>query len=112
MTDCGCPPEITLHDLPPAVQPPNEREADLETEIGRLRRSLDEAVRRTADDVPAASAGYEQEVADLRAALAIEQARTAELEQAVAELTASRAVLAASEARYRLAVESASDYAI
>ena len=34
------------------------------------------------------------------------------MKQAVAELTASRAVLAVSEARYRLAVESASDYAI
>ncbi|WP_336490183.1 PAS domain-containing protein [Methylobacterium nigriterrae] len=34
------------------------------------------------------------------------------MEQTVAELTASRAALAASEARYCLAVESASDYAI
>ncbi|KOX59201.1 histidine kinase [Streptomyces purpurogeneiscleroticus] len=88
------------------------REAELEAEIGRLRRSLDEAVRRTASQVPVATVGHEREIADARADLALAQARIAELEQANAELAASHAVLAASEARYRLAVESASDYAI
>ncbi|AWN42639.1 histidine kinase [Methylobacterium durans] len=103
---------MILHDLSPPAQQPSEREAELEAEIGRLRRSLDEAVRRTTVDVPAASAGYEHEVADLRSALALKQARSAELQQANAKLTANCATLAASEARYRLAVESASDYAI
>lgn len=88
------------------------REAELEAEIGRLRRALDEAVRRTTAEVPTASADHEREIADTRSALALAQARMTELEQANAELTASHAVLAASEARYRLAVESASDYAI
>ncbi|MGH1588993.1 PAS domain S-box protein [Methylobacterium phyllosphaerae] len=88
------------------------REAELEAEIARLRRSLDEAVRRTASEVPTATVGHEREVADARADLALAQVRIVELEQVKAELTASRAVLAASEARYRLAVESASDYAI
>ncbi|WP_407523562.1 HWE histidine kinase domain-containing protein [Methylobacterium oryzisoli] len=92
--------------------PPHDREAELEAEIARLRRSLDEAVRRTADDVPAARAEHERELADARAALVLAQARVAELEQANVELIASRGALAASEARYRLAVESAKDYAI
>ena len=87
------------------------REDELEAEIARLRRSLDEAVQRAAADRPAADAAGEKNLAGLRAALALEQARSAELQHANAELTASRAVLAASEARYRLAVESASDYA-
>ena len=89
-----------------------DREPELEAEIARLRRSLDEAVRRTAEDVPTATAGQERELADVRAALALEQARCAELEHANAELTASRSLIMTSEARYRLAVESAKDYAI
>ena len=89
-----------------------DREPELEAEIARLRRSLDEAVRRTAEDVPTATAGQERELADARAALALEQARTADLERANAELVASRNLIMASEARYRLAVESAKDYAI
>ncbi|WP_407523851.1 sensor histidine kinase [Methylobacterium oryzisoli] len=88
------------------------REAELEAEIARLRRSLDEAVRRTADEVPAAKAGHEHELADARATVVVAQARVAELEQVNVELLASRGALAASEARYRLAVESARDYAI
>ena len=95
-----------------AVLPLANREAELEAEIARLRRSLDEAVRRTADEVPAARAEHERELADARAALVLAQARVAELEQTNAELIASRGALAASEARYRLAVESATDYAI
>lgn len=90
----------------------DERAAELEAEIARLRRSLDEAVRRTVDDVPAARFDYEREAADLRAALALQQARVTEAEQTVARLVAERAQLVASEARYRLAVESANDYAI
>ncbi|WP_238247062.1 sensor histidine kinase [Methylobacterium iners] len=89
-----------------------DREVELEAEIARLRRSLDEAVRRTAKDVPAATAGHERELADARAALALAEARCAELEQVNVELVASRSLIATSEARYRLAVESAKDYAI
>ncbi|GJE09472.1 sensor histidine kinase [Methylobacterium longum] len=103
---------VRVTDGSEVASPRSAREAELEAEIGRLRRSLDEAVRRTASEVPAATAGHEREIADARADLALAQARIAELEQANAELTASHAVLAASEARYRLAVESASDYAI
>ncbi|WP_336490185.1 hypothetical protein [Methylobacterium nigriterrae] len=63
--------EFIVHESAQAAQGRHDREAELEAEIGRLRRSLDEAVRRTVDDVPAATVGYEQEVADLRAALAL-----------------------------------------
>jgi PAS domain S-box-containing protein len=55
---------------------------------------------------------HEREIAEGQAALASEQARAAKLERALADLTARSALLAASEARYRLAVESAKDYAI
>ena len=88
------------------------REDELEAEIARLRRSLDEAVQRAAADRPAADAAGEKNLAGLRAALALEQARTAELERTNADLSARCAALASSEARYRCAVESASDYAI
>jgi chemotaxis regulatin CheY-phosphate phosphatase CheZ len=50
------------------ASPESTREADLEAEIGRLQRTLDEAVRRTASEVPAATAGHEREIADARAA--------------------------------------------
>jgi PAS domain S-box-containing protein len=69
-------------------------------------------VRRTAEDVPTATAGQERELADVRAALALAHARCAELERTNAELIASRSLIMESEARYRLAVESAKDYAI
>ncbi|KQT14926.1 histidine kinase [Methylobacterium sp. Leaf399] len=88
------------------------REAALEAEIARLRRALDEAVQRLAEESPSARAQDEREIAEGRAALALERERAAELERALADLKARSMVLAASEARYRLAVESAKDYAI
>ncbi|MGY2047602.1 sensor histidine kinase [Methylobacterium sp. JK268] len=90
----------------------SEREAELEAELARLRRSLDEATRRAAAETPTSHAGHERELADARAELALAQERVAELERANAALHAERLAIAASEARYRLAVESAKDYAI
>lgn len=93
----------------PSIQ---SREDELDAEIARLRCSLDRAVQRAAADRPNAHTVMGADLADLRAALVLEQARTAELERVNAELTARCAALASSEARYRYAVESASDYAI
>lgn len=90
----------------------DDREFTLEAEIARLRRALDEFVRRTMDDGPSAIAVHEREVVEVRAGLALEQRRATELEQALADMTARCINLAANEARYRLAVESATDYAI
>lgn len=90
----------------------SERELKLEAEIARLRRALDESVQRVSDGTSSTRVEHEREIAECRAALALEQARAAELERALADLTARSALLAASEARYRLAVESAKDYAI
>jgi PAS domain S-box-containing protein len=84
----------------------------LEAENGRLRRALDEAVQRLAEGRPAVRRDYEREIAEGRAALAHTEGRVAELERTLADLTARYATLAVSEARYRLAVESAKDYAI
>lgn len=103
---------MSLTDEQEAAPEASNREVELEAEIARLRRSLDEAVRRTAADVPTATVGHEREIAHARSALALEQARTNGLGQKLAELTASYAVLLASETRYRLAIESARDYAI
>ncbi|ACA17002.1 signal transduction histidine kinase [Methylobacterium sp. 4-46] len=89
-----------------------ERVTELEAELARLRRSLDEATRRAAAETPTSHAGHERELAEARAELALAQARLAELEQSNAGLHAERLSLTASEARYRLAVESARDYAI
>lgn len=89
-----------------------DRGAALEVEIARLRRALDEAVQRVADGTPSAMVEYEREIAECRAALVLEQARTAKLERSLVTLTAQSTLLAANEARYRLAVESAKDYAI
>ncbi|GJD96825.1 PAS domain S-box protein [Methylobacterium iners] len=89
-----------------------DREAALEAENARLRRALDEAVQRVADGTPLAIVEYEREIAECRAALALEQERSAKLEQSLVTLTAQSTLLAANEARYRLAVESARDYAI
>ena len=88
------------------------REATLEAEVARLRQALDEAVRRAVSGASSSTVEHEREIAEGRAALAIQQARAVESEQALADLTARHVVLAASEARYRLAVESATDYAI
>lgn len=88
------------------------REAALEAEVVRLRLALDEAVQRLAGDTPSARVEHEREIAEGRAALALEQARAAELERTLATLTARTTLLAMSEGRYRLAVESAKDYAI
>jgi PAS domain S-box-containing protein len=101
-----------LNDRGSSTPSHSERELELEAEIARLRRALDEAVQRVSDGTPSARVEHEREIAEGRTALALEQARTAELERALADLTARSALLAASEARYRLAVESAKDYAI
>lgn len=69
-------------------------------------------MQRRAEGTSPTATEQEREIAEGRAALALEQARAAELERALADLTVHSAVLAASEARYRLAVESAKDYAI
>lgn len=90
----------------------HDREASLEAEIALLRRSLDEAVRRVAEGSPSVAIEHEREIAKGRAALALADTRAAELEGTVAHLTARLAALGHSEARYRLAVESARDYAI
>lgn len=89
-----------------------DREDVLEGEIARLRRALDEAVRRAADDGEPARIAYERHLAEGQAALALERARAERAEHDLAKLTARFNDLAASEARYRLAVESAKDYAI
>lgn len=89
-----------------------DREDVLEGEIARLRRALDEAVRRAADDGEPARIAYERHLAEGQAALALERARAERAEHDLANLTARFNDLAASEARYRLAVESAKDYAI
>ncbi|MDB5645882.1 HWE histidine kinase domain-containing protein [Methylobacterium sp.] len=89
-----------------------DREDVLEGEIARLRRALDEAVRRAADDGEPARITYERHLAEGQAALALERARAERAEHDLANLTARFNDLAASEARYRLAVESAKDYAI
>jgi PAS domain S-box-containing protein len=90
----------------------HDREASLEAEIALLRRTLDEAVRRLAAGSPSAAVEHEREIAEGRAALALADTRAAELQRTVADLTARLAALGHSEARYRLAVESARDYAI
>ncbi|WP_292504072.1 PAS domain S-box protein, partial [Methylobacterium sp.] len=69
-------------------------------------------MQRLAEGSPSAKVEHEREIAEGRAALAVEQARASGLERALADLTARTSLLAASEARYRLAVESAKDYAI
>ena len=89
-----------------------DREAALEAENARLRRALDQAVQRLAEGNPSVQVEHEREIAEGRAALALERARAAGLERTLADLTARSTLLAASEARYRLAVESAKDYAI
>jgi PAS domain S-box-containing protein len=89
-----------------------DREDVLEGEIARLRRALDEAVRRAADDGEPARITYERHLAEGQAALALERVRAERAEHDLANLTARFNDLAASEARYRLAVESAKDYAI
>jgi PAS domain S-box-containing protein len=89
-----------------------DREDVLEGEIARLRRALDEAVRRAADDGEPARIAYERHLAEGQAALALERARAERAEHDLANLTARFNDLAASEARYRLAVESAKDFAI
>jgi PAS domain S-box-containing protein len=104
--------ETRLKERDPSIPADTGREAALEAEIARLRRALDESVCRAAEDAPSAKAEYEREIAEGRAALALEQARAIALEQALADMTARCTILAASEARYRLAVESAKDYAI
>jgi PAS domain S-box-containing protein len=88
------------------------REAGLEAEVARLRRALDESVRRAASNASSSTVEHEREIADGLAALALQQARAVKSEQAHADLRAEFTALAASEARYRLAVESATDYAI
>ncbi|WP_375463474.1 sensor histidine kinase [uncultured Methylobacterium sp.] len=90
----------------------NDREASLEAEVARLRLALDEAVRRAASSTSSALIDHERELAEARATSALHQARADDLEQAFADLKARHATLATSEARYRLAVESATDYAI
>jgi PAS domain S-box-containing protein len=86
--------------------------AALEAEIARLRRALDEAVQRLVARSPSALIEHEREIAEGRAALALAETRLAESERTVSDLTARLAALGLSEARYRLAVESARDYAI
>lgn len=88
------------------------REAALEAEVARLRRALDESVRRAASNAASSIVDHERELAETRAALALQQGRADDLKQAFADLKARHAALATSEARYRLAVESATDYAI
>ncbi|WP_051439838.1 HWE histidine kinase domain-containing protein [Methylobacterium sp. 10] len=90
----------------------HNREASLEAEIALLRRALDEAVRRLATGSPSAAVEHEREIAEGRAALALADTRAAELQRTVADQAARLASLGHSEARYRLAVESARDYAI
>lgn len=104
--------EIRLTERDASIPSHADREAALEAEVARLRRALDESVRRAAEEAPSAKAEHEREIAEGRAALALEQARAAALEQTLATVTARCTVLSASEARYRLAVESAKDYAI
>ena len=89
-----------------------DREDVLEGEIARLRRALDEAVRRAADDGEPARITYERHLTEGQAALALERVRAERAEHDLANLSARFNDLAASEARYRLAVESAKDYAI
>lgn len=101
-----------MSDRDASVLSHDDREAALEAEIGRLRLALDEAVQRLADGTPSARVEHEREIAEGRAALALEQARAADLERTLVTLKARITLLAASEARYRLAVESAKDYAI
>lgn len=101
-----------MSDRDAAIPSHEGREAVLEAEIARLRRAFDEAVQRLAEGSPSAKVEHEREIAEGRAALAVEQARASGLERALADLTARTSLLAASEARYRLAVESAKDYAI
>jgi PAS domain S-box-containing protein len=101
-----------LSDRDASALSPADREAALEAENARLRRALDEAVQRRVEGTPPTRVEHEREIVEGRAALASEQARAAKLERALADLTARLALLAASEARYRLAVESAKDYAI
>jgi PAS domain S-box-containing protein len=101
-----------LSDRDASALSPADREAALVAENARLRRALDEAVQRRVEGTPPTRVEHEREIAEGRAALALEQTRAAELERALTDLTARSALLAASEARYRLAVESAKDYAI
>ena len=88
------------------------REAALEAEVVRLRKALDESVRRAAAGASSSTIEHEREIAEARAEAALQQARAVKSERAHADLVGRQAVLAASEARYRLAVESATDYAI
>ncbi|KQP77499.1 HWE histidine kinase domain-containing protein [Methylobacterium sp. Leaf117] len=101
-----------MNDRDPSDPFHHDREVSLEAEIALLRRSLDEAVRRVAEGSPAVAIEHEREIAKGRAALALADTRAAELERTIAHLTARLAALGHSEARYRLAVESARDYAI
>ena len=88
------------------------REDALEAEVARLRLALDESVRRAASNASSSTVEHEREIAEGRAALAVQQARASKSEQAFDDLRAQFTTLADSEARYRLAVESATDYAI
>jgi PAS domain S-box-containing protein len=88
------------------------REAALEDEIARLRRALDECVRRAASNASSSTFEHEREIAEGRAELALQRAGAASYQQALADLRAQFTALSASEGRYRLAVESATDYAI
>ena len=95
-----------------AVPSTTEREATLEAEVSRLRLALNESVRRGAGNSSSSTVQHEREIAEGRAALAFQEARASKSEQAFADLRAEFTTLASSEARYRLAVESATDYAI
>ncbi|AMB47587.1 regulator [Methylobacterium sp. AMS5] len=88
------------------------RNAALEAEIARLRRALDESVRRGGAGSPGSVMEQEHEISEGRAALALAETRLAECERSLVDMTARLASLGLSEARYRLAVESARDYAI
>ena len=95
-----------------AVPSHANQEDALEAEVARLRLALDESVRRAASNASSSTVEHEREIAEGRAALAVQQARASKSEQAFDDLRAQFTTLADSEARYRLAVESATDYAI
>ena len=88
------------------------RNAALEAEIARLTRALDESVRRGGAGSPASVMVQEREISECRAALALAETRLSECERSLVNMKARLASLGLSEARYRLAVESARDYAI
>lgn len=104
--------EDSLIERDPSNISHDDREAALEAEVARLRRALDEAVRRAASSASSSLVDHERELAEARAASALQQARADALEHAFADLRVRHAALGTSEARYRLAVESATDYAI